>query len=270
MISGKKILKIALLCLIILVVAAAVIFLTIGSHLLKAGLEKAATQALGVDVDVADIDLSILRGAVGIEGLIIKNPSGYKHENLLELGKGYVSASIGSMLSDTMRVKTIKLDGVNLVIEQKGLTNNLQEVINSISKKEEKQSRPKGKNLQIDQLEISDITVKVKLLPVPGKADTITLKLAPIRMSNLGSDSKMDTAVLSSKIMLALAQGVAKQGAGKLPAEIVDGMKFTLDKALGVGKAVTEEGQKIIDVGKDTGKEIIEGFKGILKPKEKK
>jgi len=29
-----------------------------------------------------------------------------------------------------------------------------------------------------------------------------------------------------------------------------------------------EEGKKLLEEGKDTGKELIEGFKGLLKPKE--
>ena len=61
-----------------------------------------AGGALGVTVRVKDADLSILRAAVGIEGLSIANPPGYKHEHLLKLKECRASAKIGSLLTDTV------------------------------------------------------------------------------------------------------------------------------------------------------------------------
>jgi hypothetical protein len=170
-------------------------------------------------------------------------------------------------------VKELKLDGMDLVIEQKALSNNLQEVVGSIGSKEKKRAEdkeaaePSGKNLQIGELEISNIRVKVKLLPVPGKPGTVTLNLAPIKMSNLGTESKLSTGILASKIMLAIAAGVAEQGVGVLPKEMVSTMKSALGKTLDLGKTAAEKGGKLIEEGKDAGKGIIEGFKGLLKPK---
>ena len=37
----------------------------------------------------------------------------------------------------------------------------------------------------------------VRLLPIPGKEDTLTIKLSPITMTNLGADDKLDIAMLS-------------------------------------------------------------------------
>jgi hypothetical protein len=87
-------------------------------------------------------------------------------------------------------------------------------------------------------------------------------------MTDLGSDDKMDVAKLSSKILLAIATGVAEQGVGKLPKGMTDGMKATLGKATELGKTAAEEGKKLLEEGKDAGKGIMEGFKGLLKPKK--
>jgi len=238
------------------------------------GIETAATEALSVGVNINDLDISILKGTVEIDGLIVKNPAGYAYEDLLKLGKGKVKAKISSLLGDTVIVKELKLDGVDLVIEQKALSNNLQDVVGSIGSKDKKraedeaEAEPSGKKLQIDNLEITNIKVKVKLLPVPGKADTVTLNLAPIKMSNLGTDSKLSTGILASKIMLAITEGVAEQGVGVLPKEMVNTMKSALGKTIDLGKAAAEEGGKLIEEGKDAGKGIIEGVKGLLKPKK--
>ena len=265
-----KVLRIVLLVIIVLVVSIVVLINLFGNSVLKAGIETAAGKTLDVGVSIDDMDFSILRGKVSFQDLVIDNPPGYQHDKLLEVGNARIAVSIGSLLKDTVNIKEIMFDGVNVVIEQKGLSNNLQDIIKALPKGEpapEDATDKPAKKLHIDNLEITNVTVKAKLLPVPGKADTITLKLNPIRMTDLGSDEKMDVAKLSSKILLAIATGVAEQGVGKLPKGMTDGMNATLSKATKLGKTAAEEGKKLLEGGTDKGKEIIEGFKGLLKPK---
>lgn len=265
--TGGKILLPVVVAVIVLLIVLLAVFMLFGERAVKIGVETAAGRALGVGVYVQDIDLSLLKGTVGITGLVVNNPPGYAHKNLLELDTGRVEAKVGSLLSDTVKIRQLKLDGVNLTIEQKVLSNNLQEVIGQL-KAGEAAGEPAGKELHIDELEITNITVNAKLLPVPGKVDTVTLTLSPIRMKNLGTDERLGTAALSSKIMLAIAGGVAEQGVGVLPKEMLSTMKSTVDTAIGLGKAATKEAEKLLETGKEAGTEVIEGLKGLLKQKK--
>lgn len=273
-----KIIRIVLLVIIVLVVSVAALVHLFGNSALKTGIETAASKTLGVGVKIDDMDFSILGGKVSFQGLVIDNPPGYQHDKLLEIGSARIAVSISSLLKDTVNIEEIIFDGINVTIEQKGITsNNLQDIIKALPKADgsaeekmggtEKTEKP-AKKLHIGTLEITNVTVNVKLLPIPGKADTITLKLSPIRMTDLGGDGKMDVAKLSSKILLAITTGVAKQGAGQLPQGMTDGMKASLSIATGLGKTVTEEGKKLLEGGKDAGDGIIKGLKGLLKPKE--
>ena len=266
----SKIISIVVLCVIALTLVLWVVLYSLGGYLLKAGIEIGGTKALGVAVDVGGAQLSIRKGLIEIRDLVVKNPPGYANKELLILGRGAITTDVKTLLSDVVHIREIKLDDMNLTIEQKMLSNNLQDVIGSLKTEKDGDGKPSGKKLQIDSLEINGIKVKVKLLPVPGKADTVTLNLAPIRMKNLGSDNKLDMGILAGKIMLAVAKGVAEQGAGVLPEQMVSTMKSTLGKTVEAGKAAAEEGKKILDAGKDVGKETIEGLKGLLKPKEEK
>ena len=268
--AASKIISIIVLCIIVLVLVLCGVFYLSGERLLKAGIETAGTKALGVAVEVGDVQLSIRKGMIGIRDLVVKNPPGYAHKELLVLGHGVIIADVKSLLSDVVHIKELKLENVNLTIEQKVLSNNLQDVIGSLKAKKDEAGKPSGKKLRIDTLEITGVRVKVKLLPVPGKADTVTLNLAPIRMKNLGSDDKIDTGILVSKIMLAITEGIAEQGVGVLPGQMVKTMTSTLDKTIDAGKATAEKGKEILDKGKDLGTEVIEGFKGLLKPGEEK
>jgi len=270
--SLRKILRIILLAIVVLIVCIVVLIHLFGNSLLKTGIETAASKTLNVGVKINDMDFSILGGKVSFQNLVIDNPPGYKHDRLLEVGDTRIAVRIGSLLKDNVNVKEIMLDNVNVVLEQRGVTsNNLQDVIKSIPKEEagpEDETKKAAKKLHIDNLELTNITVRAKLLPIPGKADTVTLKLDPIRMTDLGSDDKLDVAKLSGKILLAIATGVAKQGAGLLPDEMTDAMKTTLGVTVELGKTTAEGGKKILEEGADAGKGLIEGVKGLFKPKK--
>jgi hypothetical protein len=273
--KALKNLRIILLVIVIAVAAAIVIFDLFADRIVKMGIEAAATKTLNVRVSVDNAKLSIMGGRLALQNLLIDNPPGYEHDKLLELKDATIAVDVRSLLSDVVHIREIKLDGADVVLEQRGISgNNLQDVIKAIPSGPEAEGGPgaAGKKLHIDNLEISNITVKVKLLPVPGKADTVTLKLSPIRMTNLGSDNKLDTAVLSGKILLAIASGVAKEGVGVLPKEMVDAMGSTLGKTIDLSKKIIEDrgkiGKELIKDTEDIGKGITEGLKGLLKPKK--
>ena len=260
-----KIIKLAVAAVVIVLVIGVIAFHTFSGSIIKAGVEKAAAKTLKVGVDINDISLSILGGSVAINGLIINNPPGYTYKNLLELNKTNIAVNIRSLMQDTVHIKEVKLDGMDLVVEQKGFSNNLQEILKGLPSAKDQQGQPAaGKKLVIDNLEITNIRVKVKLLPMPGKADTIPLNLAPIKMTNLGGDNKLDTAKLSAKIMVAITEGIAKQGAGLLPDDMLKTMNASLGQLTDVGKAAVEEGKKAIESG--TG--ILKGATDLLKPKK--
>lgn len=267
-----KILFVVLLVVLIFVVGVVVAVGLFADSALKAAIETAGTKALTVDVRVDDVDLAITTGGLGLSGLTIDNPPGYEHDKLLELSDAKIKVDTRSLLSDDVHIKDIKLDGMNLVLEQKLPSNNLNEVIKAIKRGEGTQAEPSGKRLHIDNLEISNTTVRLKVLPVPGKVDTITLPLSTIKMTNLGSDDKLDVAALSGEILLAIAGGIAEQGVGILPDEIVGTMASTLGKTIGVGKDILEggagAGKEVIKGTGDIGKGITEGLKGILKRKK--
>ena len=122
-----------------------------------------------------------------------------------------------------------------------------------LNRKKKPEAAKPTRKLHIDTLEITNVTVRVKLLPVPGKADTLSLKLAPIRMTGLDG---LDTGQLTGKILLAIAGGIAEQGSPLLPAEMTAGMKKAVKFA--------EEGKKLLEKGKS----IIKGFKGLFEPEK--
>ena len=288
-----KILCIILLVIVILIAIASVAVRLFADSALGVAIESAGTKALNVGVSVDKVDLSVLRGRLGLQNLVINNPAGYQHDTLLELAQGQVTVESRSLLSDVVNIKDISLDGVNVVLEQRGISsNNLQDIIKQLPTKEKQASEPAGKKLHIDSLEITNIKVNVKLLPIPGKVDTLTLKLTPIKMTDLGGENDLDTIALSRKLLLAIAGGIAKQGAGLLPDEMLGSLKSELGKLGALPDILMDTGGKLLEAGTDVGKDateagksvgegvikgvenvgkgITEGLTGLLKKKEEK
>jgi len=265
----KKILSIVLGVIVVLIIVIVLAITLFANTAIKKGVQVAGTKALGVNVDVDSVNLSILRGRIAINNLVIDNPPEYEHEKMLQLKNCVVDVDVGSLMSDTIHIEEVTLDGMDFVLEQKSLTkNNINDILKALPKSEpsdepeqEEQEEGAGKNLNIVKLELTDISVQAKLLPIAGKTDTVTLNLDPITMTDLGTDEKMDFASLAGKILLAVVKGIAKDGAGVLPDGMVDSMKDSYDKAL-------ESSKELLDVGKEQGSGLFDGVKDLFKKDE--
>ncbi len=273
--AGKSLLKrLVLICISVVILAIVLVHLFVG-RALKFGVETAGRRAMGVPVTVKKASLSVLRGNVSFRNLDIANPPGYTEPDLMSMDQVNVSANIASLLGDPAAIKRIDLDGVTIVIEQKDLTNNLQQVLNNLAdgqandKKADKDAdkdadETEAKNLRIDVLEIRNVKVQVKLLPLPGRALGARLNLAPIRMTRLGTDSKLSMAKLLGKIMFAIAEGIAEQGTDLLPREIIGPMRSVLGTG---GKALLETDTRAIEKGVDIGEDVGGVLEDIFKKK---
>ena len=252
-----KILRVIVLAILVLVAMIVVAVNLFADRAVRAGIESASTKALNVEVSVSDADLSIMSGKLVLQNLLIGNPPAYQHDTLFVLKNAEIEVNVKSLLSDVVNIRNIKLDGVDVMIEQQGVSrNNLRDVLEAISDDTEK---GEGKKLHIDNLEITNITVKVNMMPNPGQAEPVTLTLSPIRMTNLGADNKLDTAGLAGEIVLAIANAVVEEGIGVLPKDIVGTMTSTLSKTINLGT-------RIIEGKEDIGREITEGLRNLLKP----
>ena len=280
-----RIFSIILLALGILVVFAVIAFDLFANHALKVAVESAGTKALNVGVSLDDVDLSIRKGRISLKNLTINNPPGYQYDNLLELNRATIYLNVKTLLDEKVDITDIKMNGGNIVLEQRGVSgNNLQDIIEKLPD-EEKSS---GKKLHIDTLEITNAVVKVKLLPVPGKVDTLSLKLAPIKLTDLGGENGFDSVALTRTILLAVAGGIAKQGVGILPDEMLGSLVSELVKLGALPRALLEGGLKMLKTGtglgtgtgegigegiiegaEEIGKGLTEGIKAILGPKKK-
>lgn len=266
-----KKLKVLLIILGVLVVLAGGLVLGVvlfANGAVRRAVESAGSKTLNVSVEVEEASVSVLGGSLALHEVQVANPPEYDGPVLLVLRQTQVEADAGSLLGNEVRIHSMELDDMEVFVEQKGLKNNLYEVIEPLRAERE----PTGKRLIIDSLVIRNVTVHVDLPAIPGQgqAERITFALAPIEMTDLGRDERLDTPVLISKVLLAVAAGIAEQGGDVLPKETIGDLSNVLDKAIDLGRVIfgpgKDEGGKREGAAGELGRSVSEGLKNILGP----
>jgi uncharacterized protein involved in outer membrane biogenesis len=265
--------------LAIFVAALAVVFvlleLSLDRIVLKA-VNAAGPAALGVPVSLQDADISLVRGRATLTGLHLGNPAGYKTDGLLDLDSVAVKLDRSSLLSDTVLIKSIAIDGL-VVTYEKGLRNsNLGALIDQLSagsegedSAEEKPAAEEasGKKVVIEKLTVADSKMNFSVTGAAALTGggAAPIPLPPITLTDLGKEKDGVTFVEAIQNVLkaiAGATGTAIVGAGNL---LGDGVGALGDGALAVGSGTVDAGKAVVGGTVDAGKAVVDGAAGALK-----
>ncbi|HOR73636.1 MAG TPA: hypothetical protein PLN70_02060 [Kiritimatiellia bacterium] len=268
----KKLWKILVGILVVLAIVAVVLELSLDKVVLKAT-NAAGPQLLGVPVSLAKADISLFRGKAALGGLHVGNPEGFKTDGLLDLGSVAVRLDNKSLLSDTIVIKEITIDGLVVTYEQGLRGSNLGALIESLSGEEkEAEEKPEAeekageekpaKKVIIEKLSITGSRLNFSLTGAAALTGggAVPIPLPPITLTDLGKDK--DGATLLETIQSVLqaiagAAGSAIGGAGHL---LGDGVQAIGGAALDTGKAV---GGAAVDAGKAVGGVAADAGKAI-------
>ena len=216
----------------LLVVVVAGAWLMIDS-LAKQAVQQGGEYALGVPTTVDSLSLSLVGGSLQMNTLNVANPEGYKSDHLMRTGKFHIAVQPGSVLTGTVRIPTFELDGLDMIIEPKGLKNNISQIMDHVKKmsgsgtsaqpQQQPQGKGGGKKVVIDRLVIRNVVAHVILL-VPG-VQPLTVNVPTIELKNLGSDKPINVAELIGQLMPAILAAVLEQGKGIIPADLLAGLQ---------------------------------------------
>lgn len=247
---------IGLVVLVILVVVAIGLFL---DSAIKKGVETLGPQITKVEIKLGGANLSLRAGSVNLKGLVVGNPEGYKTSNAISVGIAKVVVRIGSVLSDKIVVKSIRVEAPEITYEG-GLLggDNLHKILDNVNAAAggsggtdtapTKSGKP-AKKLQVDDFLITGAVVRVSLKGTGGFAAPV--RLPEIHFTNLGQGPDGITpAELMKQVLAAVTEDAVKAAAGA----ITDIGKGAIDAGKGTLDAATK------DVGKTT-KGITDIFK---------
>ncbi len=244
-------LVIGLIIVIVLVVLGVGLFL---DSIIKKGVETIGPQVTKVDVKLDSVSLHLITGSGAIKGLVVGNPEGYKTPQAISVGTASVSVKPGSLLSDKIVVRSIRLEAPEITYEGVPLgANNLSKILDNVNAatggsstnkaapKETATAKP-GKKLQVDDVLITGAKVHVTLTGLGGA--TGTLPLPDIHLTDLGKDSDGITAAdLTKRLLSVITTDTVKAvaaNASQLGKGAEEAAKGAVDKAGSAVKGVTD------------------------------
>lgn len=260
----KKKLKILFVSIVVLIVVAVGGVFLFSEKLVRAGIQKGGTNALGVKTTLEDVDLAPLRGRIKLQDLTIGNPEGFKSDHLFSLGRGSVSANLRSLLSDEIVVNEIELASPEITLEQKGLHTNITSLLGDLKSKDKKPKKEKatdkkkdgkGKTLRITRIVISKPKVHFRLI---GQ-DIPDLPLPTIELTEVANADGTPLMIgdVFVQVIMAIAKSTIEHGKDIIPGDILGALGTQLaslgeigSKVIGAGAgALTKTGSAVIEAG---------------------
>src|SRR5258708_24144859 len=105
----KRIIKRIILVLLLLVILGAVAIHFFLDAAIKRGAEAFGPKLAQVDVKLDGVNLFLITGSCGINGLVIGNPEGYKTPWAINVGHASVAIESASVLSDKIVVHSVNV-----------------------------------------------------------------------------------------------------------------------------------------------------------------
>lgn len=263
---GRKLAIGLVAVIVILGITVVVIHANLGKIVRKALLTW-GPELTGTDIQVEDIDISLLRGDLKVTKLVIGNPEGYNTPSILEIDEMHVKMDIMSAFSDIIRIHLIDIKSPQVTYEV-GLGNsNVGTLLDRLTKAEEaeeqeEESKEGGKRVVIDKVNVEDgsihLAAKITMghaLPIPLPdihLDDIGKTKEEIRAEAIarGETPKEGTSILkaSCKILTSIFTSTldaVKNGAGAIVDGVtgaagaaVDGVKDAAGSALDAVKGI--------------------------------
>lgn len=176
-----------------IVVVIIVVVLVLGFFLgdvIKAGMQTVGPKVTQTTFTVKSVNVSMLTGSAGVNGLVLGNPEGYKSTNAITVGKAAVSIAPLSVLSHKIVIHSVEVRAPEITFEGNPLgANNLKQIMDNVdaftssgapTTNAPAETGPKkpGKKLEVDDFLITGAKVHFNGATIP---------LPDIHLTNLGT-----------------------------------------------------------------------------------
>ncbi len=287
----KLLLKIALSLLGLVVAAVAVAFFFIG-EIVGRGIEAGATRALGVETSVGLVRVGLLTGEFRARNLRVANPPGFETDHFLRLERLHFEVPPEILRAETIVVRLLELDGVDVSIETVGKKANYQVILDNLNRfaksgsadpraeKTAEGEQTGGKRLVIREAVIRDITARIDLGKVGGGGDRVEVEIPEIRLkpNQKTGAAEVSVAELTRVIVSAVLVGVARKAPVALAKGLLRGAGgltgISIEIPGALGKGVSGVADATAKLGEDAGDavrklgdgaaRVVEGLGGLF------
>ena len=188
-------------------ITALIVAIIYANSIIGSAIERAATNALGTNVNVDFVSINPLAGSASISKIEIANPAGFAEKNAVEFSGFSAEVDIASLFSDVVHVRKLEIDSPVVLFEQKNGANNLQALYNHVSSQNSSSNsgsysnRP-SKKLIIDDLYINGGAVRLVAPQFKNAVSPLSAKIDDIHISGIGKNSNGATVGQIARILL--------------------------------------------------------------------
>ncbi len=202
--------------ILILVVAGVVTFVVLNSgNLIKTGIEEYGPTALGADVSVAEVNLSLAEGSAQVLGFEIGNPAGFAGPHAMKLDEIKVVLDPEQVSEQVIVLKQILIDGADVAAVAQGQRTNFQQLLENIEKAvgssdggAGETSSAAGPKFIVDRLDFTNASASLTS-DVLGE---VAVDLPDIRLTDIGRKSNGVTgAELAQQILQPVTEAVTRE-----------------------------------------------------------
>ncbi len=266
---GRLILRIVAVLVVLLVVLCVCLYFA-RNALVRRGVEFGGNYATNQTTTLDSANLGLASGTLELSGLDIANPAGYTpNSHLLIMKDCKVSVDTGSLLTNTVTIPDITIDGLEITLEQNGLNNNLADILAILKTKTASAGgstapTAPGKQLSIKVIHLTNTIVHLK--PIAG-GPTVTLHLGNIDIADpTNPDGRpMKIANVVGNVLVNVATSIANDP--QLPAAFKNSLgqatKAINELTKNLGKGISGLPGGLNNAGKTVGKNINDIGKGL-------
>lgn len=276
----KRLLKVALLLVGLAVAGIAGVFFFLDTIVGK-GIEAGCTRALGVETSVGLVRVGLLTGNFSIGSLRIDNPPGFETDHFLSFDRLHFEIPPDSFKEDTIVVPLLEIDGIDVSLETVDGKKNYDVILANLKRfsssgsadpdGEPPDAEGSGKQLVIREAVIRDITARIDLGMVRGKADRIEIEIPEIRLhpNQETGFAEVSIAQLTEIIVTAVLTAVAKKAPANLARGLLKGLgglqtvRLEMPGALSTGAGSV--GGAAAKLGEAAAKKLGEGAGSAIK-----
>ena len=238
----KWLVRIVVAVVIVLVIAVVALGLFFDKAV-KKGVETYGPELTKVSIKLDSVSLSVLSGSGSVKGLEVGNPEGYTAPTAIKLGNASVAVSPGSLLSDKVVVKSIRIESAEITIIGTPTKNNLTKILDNVEAatgggKDATATKANGKpakKLQVDEFVLSGL--KVNYSPPGFSGQVFPLKVPDIKLNDLGTGPDgITSGELTKRVITELTEKIgpiAAQEISKLGKEVLGTAGENANKAVG-------------------------------------
>lgn len=230
----KKLVKVVVALVVLLVAGVVAAALSIDA-LARRAVEVAGTHVLGTPTTLGGMSIGLVNPGASMSTLAVANPAGFGGDPgaapFLSLRTGALAVDAKSLMSDTVRIPSIRLSDLSLNLVQSGAQSNAGAILANMKQavgggSGSSPSSSSGRRFVIDELLIENVSISARTSGLPVPTPAVNLTVAKIRLESLGSGGKdpigMDQLV--AIVVNAVMQAAVEAGASQLPRQLVEGV----------------------------------------------